>query len=113
MGTHETDQIFEEYNSGTKTMEETNEALKESGANFHLEELTDEERAKKNQREDEAGFIENPNHQEALPQNVNLHRRFDLIGKPRCEREVLQHTAHGYFKVIYDDQGYAVSASKI
>lgn len=113
MSTHETDNIFKEYHDGTKTMEETNEALKEAGANYHLEPLTDEERAVKKIREDEEGTVYNPKPKEVLPQNVDLRRRTDLIGTPRSEREIIQKTVHGTFRVVYDDQGYAVSSTRI
>lgn len=113
MSTHETDKIFENYNNGSKTMEETNEALKEAGANFHLEPLTDEERAEKKRKEDEEGTVFNPNPKEVLPKKVDMSRRTDLIGASQTERIVRQHTAHGTFLVVYDEQGYAVSATKI
>lgn len=114
MSVHETDKIFDDYKSGEKTIEETNEALKESGANFHLETMTDEEREAKKRREDEAGFIDNPDFvPSSLPKKVDMSRRTDLVGRPACERILYQHTAYGVFKVEYNEQGYAVSASKV
>lgn len=113
MKNQETDKIFHDYNSGEKTIEETNQALKDSGVGYHLEHLTDEERAAKNERENIAGYVENPNAEPALPQKVDLKRRTDLIGKPKEDRMIIQRTAHGKFLVEYDDQGYAVKSTKI
>lgn len=109
----DTDKIFKDYNSGEKTMEETNQALKDSGAGYHLEHLTDEERAAKNERENLAGYVENPNPKPALPQKVDMRRRTDLIGKPEDDRRTVQCTAHGEFRVEYDEQGYAVRATRL
>lgn len=113
MGTRKTDEIFENYKSGEKTIEETNAALKESGAGFHLESLTDKERAEKKEREDLAGTVYNPNPKPVLPKKVNMGRRKDLIGAPSYKRNVIQETSHGKFLVTYDDQGYAVTSTRI
>lgn len=113
MSTHETDKIFEDYNNGTKSMEETNAALREAGANFHLEALTAEEAEEKRRREDAAGYVENPNPAKALPKEVDMRRRKDLVGKSKQERTITQHTACGNFRVEYNDNGYAVSATRI
>lgn len=112
MNENGTGKIFEDYNTGAKNLEETNEALKKNNAGYHLESLTEEERAEKKRREDIAGTVENKNPPETLPQNVNMKRRTDLIGKPASERKIIQRTAHGKFLVEYDDQGYAISASR-
>lgn len=112
MSARESDGIFKDYNDGKKTIEEVNEALSESGAGYHLEHLTEEERAAKKRREDIAGTVENLNPKPTLPKEVNLKRRTDLIGKPLSERQIIQHTAHGKFLVTYDDQGYAISSSR-
>lgn len=113
MSTHENDKIFKEYNDGTKNIEETNEALKKAGANYHLEPMTDDERREKKIREDEEGTVYNPNPKKVLPDKVDLRRRPDLAGKPRSEREIIQKTKHGTFLVVYDDQGYALRSTKI
>lgn len=109
----ETDDIFKKYNSGESTIDETNAALKDANANFHLEPLSDEERLAKKQREDESGYIPNPNPVKHLPKKVDLRRRLDLIGTPRHMREIEQKTLQGTFIVHYDDQGYAIRATKI
>ena len=38
-------EIMEKYKAGEITMEEANEQLRQKGATFHLEHMTDEERA--------------------------------------------------------------------
>lgn len=113
MNTHETDKIFSDYNSGEKNMEQVNEALKDMNAGFHLEPLTDEERAAKNDRENIAGTVYNPNPDPVLPDELDRRRRKDLIGAPKSEREIVQKTKHGKFLVEYDIDGYMVSAKKI
>ena len=50
-------EIMEKYKAGEITVEEANKQLRQQGANFHLEPMTDEERAAKKQREDEQGYI--------------------------------------------------------
>lgn len=113
MKNQETDKIFHDYNSGEKTIEETNQALKDSGAGYHLEHLTDEERVAKNERENIAGYVENPNARPALPQEVDKRRRTDLIGKSEDDRKIIQHTAHGKFRVEYNEQGYFLRSSRV
>lgn len=108
-----TDDIFKKYNSGESTMEEVNKELVGIGAGFHLEPLTDEERMTKRIKEDEEGYIPNPNPKPVLPKNVDMRRRLDLIGAPVEMREIKQVTRHGVFLVHYDEQGYAVRSTRI
>ena len=101
-------EIMEQYNAGKKTLEEANEQLRHQGANFHLEPMTDEERAAKKQREDELGFIPATEEGKPLPKTADMRRRPDLAGQV-----VRQHTRAGDFDVTYTDAGYAVSAKKV
>ena len=101
-------EIMEKYKAGEITVEEANEQLKSAGAAFHLEPMTDEERAAKKQREDELGFIPATEAGEALPEAADMRRRAELAGQV-----VRQHTRAGDFDVTYTDAGYAVSAKKV
>ena len=101
-------EIMEKYKAGEITVEEANEQLKSAGASFHLEPLTDEERAAKKQREDELGFIPATEEGKPLPKTADMRRRPDLAGQV-----VRQHTRAGDFDVTYTDAGYAVSAKKV
>ena len=101
-------EIMEKYKAGEITVEEANEQLRQQGANFHLEPMTDEERAAKKQREDELGFIPATEEGKPLPKTADMRRRPDLAGQV-----VRQHTRAGDFDVTYTDAGYAVSAKKV
>ena len=101
-------EIMEKYKAGEITVEEANEQLRKQGANFHLEPMTDEERAAKKQREDELGFIPATEEGKPLPKTADMRRRPDLAGQV-----VRQHTRAGDFDVTYTDAGYAVSAKKV
>lgn len=101
-------EIMEKYKAGEITVEEANEQLRQQGANFHLESMTDEERAAKKQREDELGFIPATEEGKPLPKTADMRRRPDLAGQV-----VRQHTRAGDFDVTYTDAGYAVSAKKV
>ena len=101
-------EIMEKYKAGEITVEEANEQLRQQGANFHLEPMTDEERAAKKQREDELGFIPATEEGKPLPKTADMRRRPDLAG-----HVVRQHTRAGDFDVTYTDAGYAVSAKKV
>ena len=101
-------EIMEKYKAGEITVEEANEQLKSAGAAFHLEPMTDEERAAKKQREDELGFIPATDEAKPLPKTADMRRRPDLAGQV-----VRQHTRAGDFDVTYTDAGYAVSAKKV
>ena len=101
-------EIMEKYKAGEITVEEANEQLKSAGAAFHLEPMTDEERAAKKQREDELGFIPATEDGKPLPKTADMRRRPDLAGQV-----VRQHTRAGDFDVTYTDAGYAVSAKKV
>ena len=101
-------EIMEKYKAGEITVEEANKQLRQQGANFHLEPMTDEERAAKKQREDELGFVHATEEGKPLPKMPDMRRRKDLAGQV-----VLQHTRAGDFDVTYTDAGYAVSAKKV
>ena len=101
-------EIMEKYKAGEITVEEANEQLRQQGANFHLEPMTDEERAAKKQQEDEQGYIPATEEAKPLPKTPDMRRRPDLAGQV-----VRQHTRAGDFDVTYTDAGYAVSAKKV
>ena len=101
-------EIMEKYKAGEITVEEANEQLKSAGAAFHLEPLTDEERAAKKQREDELGFIPAADEAKPLPKTADMRRRKDLAGQV-----VRQKTRSGPFDVTYDADGYAVKARRV
>ena len=101
-------EIMEKYKAGEITVEEANEQLKSSGAAFHLEPMTDEERAAKKQLEDELGFIPATEEGKPLPKTADMRRRKDLAGQV-----VRQMTRSGPFDVTYDADGYAVKASRV
>ena len=99
---------MEEYTAGEKTLEETNNTLKEAGANFHLTHLTDEEREAKKLREDAEGTIDIGREPERLPNRPNMRRRTDLAGQT-----VLQKTKRGLYQGTYTEDGYALKAKKV
>ena len=101
-------EIMEKYKAGEITVEEANKQLRQQGANFHLEPMTDEERAAKKQREDELGFIPATEEAKPLPKTPDMRRRKDLAGQV-----VRQMTRSGPFDVTYDADGYAVKASRV
>lgn len=101
-------EIMEKYKAGEITVEEANKQLRQQGANFHLEPMTDEERAAKKQREDEEGFIPATEESEVLPKTPDMRRRKDLAGQV-----VRQMTRSGPFDVTYDADGYAVKARRV
>ena len=101
-------EIMEKYKAGEITVEEANEQLRQQGANFHLEPMTDEERAAKKQREDELGFIPATEEAKPLPKTPDMRRRKDLAGQV-----VRQMTRSGPFDATYDADGYAVKARRV
>ena len=101
-------EIMEKYKAGEITVEEANEQLKSAGAAFHLEPMTDEERAAKKQREDELGFIPATEEAKPLPKTPDMRRRKDMAGQV-----VRQMTRSGPFDVTYDADGYAVNARRV
>ena len=101
-------EIMEKYKAGGITVEEANEQLRQQGANFHLEPMTDEERAAKKQREDEQGYIPATEEAKPLPKTPDMRRRKDLAGQV-----VRQMTRSGPFDVTYDADGYAVKARRV
>ena len=101
-------EIMEKYKAGEIAVEEANNQLRQQGANFHLEPMTDEERAAKKQQEDEQGYIPATEEAKPLPKTPDMRRRPDLAGQV-----VRQHTRAGDFDVTYTDAGYAVSAKRV
>ena len=101
-------EIMEKYKAGEITVEEANNQLRQQGANFHLEHMTDEERAAKKQREDEQGYIPATEEAKPLPKTPDMRRRKDLAGQV-----VRQMTRSGPFDVTYDADGYAVKARRV
>ena len=101
-------EIMEKYKAGEITVEEANEQLKSAGAAFHLEPMTDEERAAKKQREDEQGYIPATEDAKPLPKTADMRRRKDLAGQV-----VRQMTRSGLYDVTYNEDGYAVKASRV
>ena len=101
-------EIMEKYKAGEITMEEANEQLRQKGATFHLEHMTDEERAARKQREDEEGFLPATEEAKPLPRTPDMRRRKDLAGQA-----VRQMTKSGPFDVTYDADGYAVKARRV
>ena len=101
-------EIMEKYKAGEITVEEANEQLKSAGAAFHLEPMTDEERAAKKQLEDERGVIPATEEGKPLPKTADMRRRKDLAGQV-----VRQMTRSGPFDVTYDADGYAVKARRV
>ena len=99
-------EIMEQYNAGKKTLEEANAALTEYG--IRLKPLTDEERAAKKQREDELGFIPATDEAKPLPKTADMRRRKELAGQV-----VRQKTRSGLYDVTYNEDGYAVKASRV
>ena len=106
-------EIMEKYTAGEIDITQANEELKAAGATFHLNPLTDEERAAKKQREDAEGFFDPAEHglqRKEMPtlKRPDMKRRTDLAGQT-----VRQRTRIGQFDVIYDEDGYAVRAKKV
>ena len=101
-------EIMEKYKAGEITVEEANKQLRQQGANFHLEPMTDEERAAKKQREDEEGFIPATEEAEVLPKTPDMRRRKELAGQV-----VRQKTKSGLYDVTYDADGYAIKARRV
>ena len=101
-------EIMEKYKAGEITLEKANEQLRQQGANFHLEPMTDEERASRKQLEDEEGYIPATEEAKPLPKTPDMRRRPDLAGQV-----VRQMTRSGPFDVTYDADGYAVKARRV
>ena len=102
-------EIMEKYTAGEITLEEANAQLRQKGATFHLEHMTDEERAARKQREDEEGTIDiGRGNEPILPKTPDMRRRKDLAGQV-----VRQMTRSGPFDVTYDADGYAVKARRV
>ena len=101
-------EIMEKYKAGEITVEEANNQLRQQGANFHLEPMTDEERAAKKQQEDEQGYIPATEEAKPLPKTPDMRRRKDLAGQV-----VRQKTKSGLYDVTYNEDGYAVKASRV
>lgn len=102
------DKLNEAYKAGEITRNEANAGLKDLGAGYSFQTLTDEERAAKKQREDELGFIPATEEGKPLPKTPDMRRRKDLAGQV-----VRQMTRSGPFDVTYDADGYAVKARRV
>ncbi len=102
------DKLNEAYKAGEITRDEANAGLKDLGAGYSFQTLTDEERAAKKQREDELGFIPATDEAKPLPKTADMRRRKDLAGQV-----VRQMTRSGPFDVTYDADGYAVKARRV
>lgn len=100
--------IIDRYENQELTAEEANAQLKEAGAGWYLQPLTDEERAAKKEREDAMGFFEPAEKKPAYPQLPDLSRRKDL-----ADMTVRQYTATGTFDVTYNEHGYAVRSVRL
>ena len=101
-------ETMSKYNAGEITLEQANEELKAAGAGFHLVHMTEEERAAQKQREDEEGFIPATEEAEVLPKTPDMRRRKELAGQV-----VRQKTKSGLYDVTYNEDGYAVKASRV
>ena len=102
-------EIMQKYTAGEKTLEETNEALKEVGVTeFHLEHMTEEELAAKRERGDEEGVSPATEEAGVLPKTPDMRRRKELAGQV-----VRQKTETGVYDVTYDEDGYAVKAKRV
>lgn len=102
-------EIMEKYAAGELTMEEINEKLKEVGAGYHLEPMTEEETRAKREREDREGLLDiGRGGEKPLRNTPDMCRRRDLAGQV-----VVQRVRSGYFAVFYDEDGYAVKARRV
>ena len=102
-------ETMSKYTAGEITLEQANAALKAAGVTeFHLEHLTEEELAAKQEREDEEGFIPATEEAEVLPKTPDMRRRKELAGQV-----VRQKTKTGVYDVTYDEDGYAVKAKRV
>ena len=100
--------LNEAYKTGEITRDEANAGLKDLGAGYSFQTLTDEERAAKKQREDEQGYIPATEEAKPLPKTPDMRRRKELAGQV-----VRQMTRSGPFDVTYDADGYAVNARRV
>lgn len=103
------EEVMSKYTAQEISTEEANAELDKLGATFHLSPLTDEERAEKKRREDEAGkFDTGREFEKPLPQTTDKRRRPELANEV-----VIQQTATGPFAVFYDENGYAVRSRRV
>lgn len=100
--------IIKLYEDGELTLEAVNKRLLEEGAGFHLKPLTDEERSAKAKKEYEEGTIDIGREPAKLPDRTDLSRRMDRAGQTH-----VQETKRGRFAVKYDEDGYAISATRL
>lgn len=99
-------ETIRKYTDGEITLEETNAVLEKQG--IALVNLTAEERAAKEARENAEGFLPGDKQSHPLPRQVDLSRRKDL-----SNQTVIQHIVGGYFAVEYDEKGYAVKSRRV
>lgn len=107
------DQLTDAWKNGEVSREDLNAGLKELAAGYSFKERTEEELAAKKQREDEEGFF-NPEdrglERKKMPtlKRPDMKRRKDLAGQV-----VRQATKIGQFDVTYNEDGYAVKATRV
>ena len=107
------DQLTDAWKNGEVSREDLNTGLKELAAGYSFKERTEEELAAKKQREDEEGFF-NPEdrglERKKMPtlKRPDMKRRKDLAGQV-----VRQATKIGQFDVTYNEDGYAVKATRV
>lgn len=102
------DQLTDAYKAGEVSREDLNSGLKELEAGYSFKERTEEELAAKKQREDEEGMIDIGRKPERLPEGPDMSRRKDLAGQV-----VRQRTKRGVYDVHYNEDGYAVKATRV
>lgn len=95
-------EIMEKYTKGEISMDVANEALKEAGAEFHLEPA----QGGWTETEKKEGFMPGEK-AEVLPDRPDMSRRKDLAGQT-----VIQRTKAGQYAVTYAEDGYALKAVK-
>lgn len=99
-------EILEAYQNGVKSLAETNAALAEAGAGFHLN-MNKNPSGGWTEAEMAAGFHPGEEAGE-IRRRPDMARRMDLAGQ--CVR---QETAGGAYAVTYNAQGYAEKAEKL
>ena len=98
-------EIIKKYSDGKATLEETNKALKEAGANFHLD--PDGAVAGWSEAEMKEGFMPG-GAPKKVQKELDTSRRMDLAGQT-----VVQSVMGVEYAVSYNDQGYFFRASKM
>ena len=99
-------EIIVEGKKNGKSVEEINAELKAAGANFHLN--ADGGVAGWTEQEMAEGFIPAETEPESLRKELDLSRREDLAGTVQTQK-----IAGATYDVTYDEQGYAVKATRV